>query len=147
MARLSSGAITKRLLAQNITPAQLNSAVLVGISDPTRSSFRKFGAIEEDIGAMWIGPDQLVYWGDNERFSIAREQLAQMERKSDTGSTTMLVGIAHAVLHVKLPDGGVRQIRLHTEGVWTMGQKRRTMDVLADSIVRWQSCAAPASRG
>ncbi|HWH69908.1 MAG TPA: hypothetical protein VNT26_11010 [Candidatus Sulfotelmatobacter sp.] len=129
--------ITRRLLAQGITPAQLASAVLVGISDPASSLLKRFGAIEEDIGGLWVGQYQVVFWGDGERFAINRDQLLQIERKADARSTTMLSGIMHIILHVSLPDGSRRQIRLHTEGLWTMGQKRKVMNELGDLLLRW----------
>jgi hypothetical protein len=137
--------IHKRLAAQGLSSAQLQSAFLVGLSDPTSSSFRKFGGIEDDLGALWIGQDQLVYYGDVERFSITRDQLTQIERRADAGSATILSGLAHIILHVRLTDGSERQIRLHIEGVSTQGKKRKVMDELADAIARWHSTAAPAS--
>jgi len=138
--------ITKRLLAQGITPAQLQNGMLVGLSDATRSSFKKFAAIEDDIGALWVSPDQLVYWGDNERFSITRDQVVELERKADAGSTTMLTGATHPILHVRLPDGSERQIRLHAEGQLTRGNQRRALDRLAQEIEKWcaTATAAPA---
>jgi hypothetical protein len=129
--------IIKRLAARGITPAQLQSAALVGLSNPASGLVKRFAAIEEDMGALWAGPDLLIYRGDNEQFDITREQLVQMERKADNRSTSVLGGITHVILHVKLPDGSIRQIRLHTEGHWTMGQKRKAMDALADAIARW----------
>jgi hypothetical protein len=136
--------IWKRLLAQGVEPAQMPSAVLVGISDPTHSSLKKFGAVEDDIGALWFEPGELRYRGDSEQFVIAREQLVQIERRADAGSATVLSGVTHVILHVKQPDGTQRQIRLHTEGVWTMGLKRKTMDQLAQAIVQWHDKAVAA---
>jgi hypothetical protein len=130
--------ITQRLAALGITPAQLKSAALIGLSNPASGFGKRFAAIEEDLGALWVGSEQLVYWGDTEQFGITREQLVQLERRADNRSTTVLGGIAHIILHVKLPDGSLRQIRLHTEGHWTMGQKRQAMDALAEAITRWQ---------
>ena len=143
-APLGRRAIARRLQAQGIVPAQLQGAILVGISNPLRSSFKKLTMVEEDVGALWIGPDQLVYFGDAERFAISREQLTQIERKADAGSITMLLGITHVVLHVRLADGSERQIRLHPEGLWTMGQIRKAMDGLAGGIAQWHAAAHPA---
>lgn len=131
--------ITRRLTALGVTPAQLKSAALIGLSNPASGLGKRLGAIEEDMGAMWVGPEQLIFWGDVEQFSIQREQLVQLERKADNRSTSVLGGIAHIILHVKLPDGSLRQIRLHTEGHWTMGQKRQAMDALAEAIARWHA--------
>ena len=129
--------IARRLQARGITPAQLQGASLVGISNPLRSSFKKFSQVEEDVGALWVGPEQLIYWGDNDQFAVRREQLTQIERKADAGGTTMLVGVTHIILHVQQPDGSERQIRLHTEGHWTMSGKGRAMDALEERIVAW----------
>ena len=129
--------ILKRLAALGVQPAQLQTAFLVGLSNPASGFNKRFASIEEDMGALWVGPEQLIFWGDVEQFSIAREQIVEMERKADNRSTTMLAGIAHVILHVRLPDGSVRQIRLHVEGLATMGQKRRTMDALADALNHW----------
>jgi hypothetical protein len=137
--------ITKRLAARGITPAQLKMAVLVGLSNPASGFAKRFAAVEEDMGAMWVGPEQLIYWGDSDGLSITREQLVQIERKADKGSTTVLGGIAHIILHVQQADGSVRQIRLHTEGLWTMGQKRRAMDALAEAITRWHTGTVAAA--
>jgi hypothetical protein len=136
--------IAKRLQAQGVTPAQLETAMLVGLSNPLQSSFKKFSSVEEDIGALWIGPDQLVYWGDREQFGISRQQLTQLERRADAGGTTMLAGLTHLILHCQLPDGSERQIRLHTEGHWTMGGKRRAMDELEDRIAQWHGSGVPS---
>ncbi len=131
--------ITQRLATLGVTPAQLKTAALIGLSNPASGLGKRFAAIEEDMGALWVGPEQLIYWGDVEQFGIQREQLAEMERRADNRSTTVLGGIAHIILHVKQPDGSIRQIRLHTEGHWTMGQKRKAMDALADAIARWHA--------
>jgi len=129
--------IIKRLAVLGIMPAQLQSAALVGLSNPASGLTKRFAAIEEDMGALWVQPDLLMYRGDGEQFDLTRDQLAQMERKADNRSTSVLGGIAHVILHVRLSDGSIRQIRLHTEGHWTMGRKRKAMDALADAIARW----------
>jgi hypothetical protein len=131
--------ILKRLAAQGIAPAQLQSAALVGLSNPASGLAKRFAAIEEDMGALWVEPALLMYRGDSEQFDLTRDQLAQMERKADNRSTSVLGGIAHVILHVRLSDGSIRQIRLHTEGQWTMGGKRKAMDALAEAIARWQA--------
>jgi hypothetical protein len=136
--------IVNRLAALGIQPAQLQGAFLVGLSDPASGFTKRFASIEEDVGALWVGPEQLNYWGDSEQFSIQREQIVQIERRADNRSTTMLAGITHVILHVRLPDGSVRQIRLHVEGQTTMGQKRGTMDALAAAINRWHEGASAA---
>jgi hypothetical protein len=131
--------ITKRLAALGVKPEQMQTAALVGLSNPASGFARRFGAIEEDMGALWVGPEQLIYWGDGEQFGITRQQIEHIERKADNRSTSVLGGIAHVILHIRLPDGKIRQIRLHTEGLWTMGGKRKAMDALAGAIDRWNA--------
>jgi hypothetical protein len=70
--------------------------------------------------------------------------MAGIERKADAGSATMLSGTAHVILEIKQPDGSLRQIRLHSEGVWTLGASRRRMDEFAQRIVTWQQSGATA---
>jgi hypothetical protein len=137
--------IAKRLVARGILPAQLQSAILLGISDPTRSSFKKMTLVEDDIGAIWIAGEQMIYWGDEDQFAVNRAQLVQLERRADAGSTSMLAGTAHVILHVARPDGNVRQIRLHTEGYWTLGRNRKAMDDLAAAITTWYDAARPVT--
>ena len=142
--------IMKRLAAQGITAEQLRGATLVGLSNPASGMRKRFGSIEEDMGALWVAPERLAFRGDVEQFDLTREQVTQVERRADKGSTTMLAGIAHVVLHVQLPTGMTRQIRLHVEGLWTMGQKRRAMDALAETINQWHAgggLAQPAAEG
>jgi len=142
-APLEKRLITRRLAAQGITPEQMQFGSFVGLSDPTRSSLKKFTAIEEDVGMLWIEPERLVYFGDKEQFSLTPEQVLAAERKVDAASTTALSGTAHLILRVRQPDGAERQIRLHTSGVWTLGRKRTAMDSLAKRINEWLA-AAPA---
>ena len=129
--------IARRLQVLGITPEQLKSAFLVGLSNPASGMLKRFGSIEEDIGALWITQDQLVYWGDGERFGISREQLTAIDRQADNRSVSLLAGITHVMLLVKTPTGVDRQIRLHTEGQWTLGQKRQMMDRLSQAILQW----------
>ena len=131
--------VRARLAAQGITDEQLKGSVLAGLSNPASGYTKRFCMIEEDMGALWITPDWIVYHGDGEQFKITRDQLVEMERKADRKSTTMLAGIAHVILHVKSPGGFDRQIRLHVEGLWTLGQKRKAMDALAEAIAHWHA--------
>jgi len=133
--------ITKRLAARNISQAQVQAGILTGISDPTKNSFKKLTLIEDDIGALWLGADQLIYWGDVDGFAFRREEIIELERRADAGSTSMLAGTRHVILHIRQPDGTVRQIRLHAEGHWTLSLNRQAMDALATAITQWHSAA------
>jgi hypothetical protein len=141
-APLEKRAIEGRLLAMGLTPAQLQTGTYVGLSNPEeRGVGKRFCAIEEDIGMMWVGPESLIYYGDGERMNITREVLVSVERQVDGRSTTALSGTAHVILGVLLPNGTVRRIRLHTEGVRTMGGKRKAMDQLSAAIEGWRAGA------
>lgn len=140
---LTKRLITRRLLARGLQPVHLQGAWWIGVSDPQRSSFKKLTLVEDDVGALWIGGEQLVYWGDADQFAIQPDQIVQLERRADAGSTSMLSGTAHVILHVQSPEG-LRQIRFHTEGHWTLGQSRRAMDALGAAIAQWQARTQPA---
>lgn len=131
------GMILKRLAALGVTPDHLKGAMLVGISNPASGAVKRFGAIEEDMGALWVTPDRLAWRGDVEQFDLTHDLVVQIERKADNRSTSVLAGIAHPILHVRMPDGSIRQMRLHVEGLWTMGQKRKAMDALSNSLESW----------
>jgi len=60
-----------------------------------------------------------------EQFDVSRDQIAEIERKSDNRSTTVLVGMAHVILHVRLADNSIRQVRLHVEGLWHWARRKR----------------------
>jgi hypothetical protein len=138
--------ISKRLAARGITPQQMAEGVLVGLSDPSKSSLRKFAAIEEDVGMLWVDAQRLVYFGDTEHFVLTPDQILAVERKTDAVSTTALSGTAHVILRVRQSDGKERPLRLHTEGIWTMGGKRRAMDALAARIAPLLASATMTER-
>lgn len=142
-APLEKRIIDRRLQAMGLTPAQLQTGIYVGLSNPeVRSVAKRFGAIEEDIGMLWVTPDSLIYYGDSEQMNITRNLLVSVERQVDGRSATALSGTAHVILGVLLPNGAVRRIRLHTEGVGTMGGKRKAMDQLNAAIEAWRAGAA-----
>jgi hypothetical protein len=130
--------ITKRLLALGISIEQIKSGTMIGLSDPTRTSAGK-GIIEDDMGVLWITPEQLIFYGDREQFGITRDQVVRVEQKGDTLSITALSGVTHIILHVRMADGPERQIRLHVEAKWTMSGKRHTMNAIAHQIGQWHS--------
>ncbi len=136
--------IKKRLAALGITPDQMRGGIYVGLSNPAvTSSKKRFFSIEEDVGMLWFTPQQMIYWGDVEQFAISQHDLVQVERKVDAKSTTALSGTAHVVLHIRLSDNSERQIRLHTEAIWTLLGKRRASNDLAARINAWLA-GAPA---
>lgn len=133
--------IRKRLATMGISPEQIQTATLVGWSNPASTYAKRFGRIEEDVGALWITPDRLIYRGDVEPLDLSRDQVTAIEQKADKGSTSVLAGMAHVILHVQQPDGSDRQIRLHTEGLWTLGRRKQKMNALATAIQRWHAGA------
>lgn len=136
--------INRRLAALGIRPEQLAGGLYVGLSNPAISSLKRMGGIEADIGMLWITPAQLIYYGDNEQFSLTRDQLTRVERKADAKSVTMLSGTRHVILHVVMADGNARQIRLHNWNIWTMGGKRKAAEELGDRIDAWRGATVPA---
>ncbi len=143
---LESRVISRRLAALGITPEQMQGGVYLGISDPSRSSFRKMTLVEDDLGMLWMLPKGLAYRGDADHFDVPRECFIAMERKADAGSTSALAGAVHIILRFLGPDGAERRVRLHPAGGFTLRQKARLMDALAARIQAWidQAPAAPA---
>ncbi len=136
--------IARRLKTMGIAAEQLKGATLIGVSNADPGAKKQFGAIEEDMGALWVTPERLAFRGDVEQFDLARDHIVQIERRAHGRSTTALAGIAHVILHVRTEDGTVRQMRLHVEGLWTMGRKRRVMNDLAALINEWYGVGAGA---
>jgi hypothetical protein len=151
---LTPALIRRRLTAYGITEEQMAAAMPIGISDPNKSSLKKFTIIEEDLGMLWIGPDRLIYRGDAMGFDIERSQMMEVERKVDAGAVSAYFGAVHVIIRFRDADGAERRIRLHVESTWTMTGTARELDRLAKTIQDWAALgsthpatasAAPAS--
>jgi hypothetical protein len=126
-----------RLRALGVEPVRMNRGILLGISDPAQKSLRKLGLIEDDVGMLWIEPDELVYEGDNDEFHVRREQCMSIERVADAGSISAYFGNVHIILTFE-EDGVRRRVRLHPESSMTMTGIARASDRLADELERWK---------
>jgi hypothetical protein len=135
--------ITRRLLAQGVAPEKIERAVLVGISKPLSGHRRQAYLAEEDVGAIWIAPGELSYFGDGEQFSLTPEQVVHMERRGEAGTKTSLGETGFVILTTKRADGTERRIQFHMEGLWSIDQKRRLMNDLGDRILAWRGGRAP----
>jgi len=137
-APLERVAITRRLRARGVPPEQFALGRFIGTSDPARSSFKKMGLVEEDLGMMWIGADRLVFWGDRAAWEIPHAQLVAVERSADAGSTASYFGAVHVILRYRDDAGAEHRIRLHPETDWTMTAKARALDAIAERLAMWQ---------
>jgi hypothetical protein len=131
-----------RMRALGVEPARMDRAILLGISDPAFTSMAK-GLIEDDVGMLWIEPDELVYEGDTDEFRVRREQCTSIERLADAASTSAYFGNVNVVLTFTEDGAGPRRVRLHPESSMTMTGIARASDRLADELERWKG-AAPA---
>jgi hypothetical protein len=129
--------ISQRLEILGIPKQDLESGILAGISDPDKSSFKKFTMVEEDVGMLWLKPERIVYHGDRESFEISRNQLQAIERSSDPGSLAAYGGAVDIILRFEQENGEERRIRLHTEGNWTLPAIRKSLDSLALKLDVW----------
>ena len=136
-----------RLLALGIEPGRIEQGIFLGISDPAKKSIRKFGLIEDDVGMLWITPDELVYEGDNDAFRIRREQCLSIERVADPGSVSAYFGNVNIILTFGSDDAGPRRVRLHPESSMTMTGTARASDHLADELERWKDAVADEGQG
>ena len=127
-----------RLLTLGIEPARIQEGTFLGISDPAKKSMGKMGLIEEDIGMLWITPDELVYRGDNVGFSVRRDQLTSIERIADAGSVSAYFGNVHIILTFNREGAPPRRVRLHPESSWTMTGTARASNDLAQALERWK---------
>jgi hypothetical protein len=130
--------IRRRMAGRGISPEQIANGRPVGLSNPDRSSLRKLGLIEEDLGMLWIGDRSLVYWGDEDAIEIPHEALLAVERKADAGSTSAYFGAVHVILRFTDPYGVERRIRIHPEGEWTMTGAARALNQIAERLTAWQ---------
>src|SRR5439155_26848829 len=131
-----------RLQALGVEPARVDRGILLGISDPAFTSLAK-GLIEDDVGMLWIEPDELVYEGDNDQFRIRREQCLSIERVADAAATSAYFGNVNIIMTIAEDGAGPRRVRLHPESSMTMTGIARASDRLADELERWKG-AAPA---
>jgi len=127
-----------RLRALGVDPARMNQGILMGISDPSRTSLGK-GLIEDDIGMLWITPIELIYEGDNDEFRVRREQCLSIERVADAGSVSAYFGNVQVILTLACEGAAPRRVRLHPESSWTMTGTARASDRLANELERWKS--------
>lgn len=135
--------VRRRLVAQGIEPPMLTGGIYIGLSDPSRSSFRKLGGIEDDMGMLWFAPDRLVYRGDSIAWQIPAGGLKSVERRADAGATSSYFGAVHVIIRF-LDDTGREQCwRLHTEGDWTMTSRARSLDRLAAMLETWREGIVP----
>jgi hypothetical protein len=135
--------ITRRLLARGLPREQLALGRFIGTSDPAHNTFKKFGLVEEDLGMLWIGPDRLVFWGDRDAWEIPHDQLVEVERRADAGSTASYFGAVDVILRYRDAAGAERRVRLHPETDWTMTGKARATEDIAQRLMMWQQTPTP----
>jgi len=129
--------VRSRLQALGVEPASIEQGIFLGISDPAKKSSRKLGLIEDDIGMLWITPDELVYQGDNDAFRVRREQCVSIERVADAGSVSAYFGNVHIILTFARDGAPSRRVRLHPESTFTMTGTARASDRLANELEQW----------
>jgi hypothetical protein len=131
--------IVRRMVALGLGPDRSPGGVPVGVSDPAKSSLKKFPLVEEDLGMLWFSPTHLSFRGDTTMWDFAREDVLDVERKADAGATSSYFGAVHVVLRVRQADGGERRVRLHPEGAWTQTGTARALEALATRLNLWRS--------
>ncbi len=135
---LEISVLKKRMKALGLSESEITQGIYIGISDLTKSSFKKFDIIEDDIGLLWIMPDRIVYRGDNDNFEFDRNQLLEISREVDKGSAAAYSGIVHIIIRFRDKDGSERKVRFHIEGKWNVDETRRALDELAERLYEWQ---------
>jgi hypothetical protein len=126
-----------RLLALGVEPTRIDEGIFLGISDPAKKSLKKLGLIEDDVGMLWITPDELIYQGDNDAFRVRRDQCVSIERIADAGSVSAYFGNVHIILTFARVGAAPRRVRLHPESTLTMTGTARASDRLANDLEQW----------
>lgn len=135
---LGKSTLKKRLSVLGVPGEEVEKGICIGISDPSKSSFKKMTMVEEDVGVLWLYENKLVYKGDNDSFDISREQFIEVERVADAGSTSAYFGNVNVIIRFWTADGPERRVRLHPETAWTLSGRAKESDRLADLITRWK---------
>ncbi len=136
--------IAKRMIAFGVLPDEIAMGIDAGISNPKKSSFKKFPTPIEDIGKLWIEKDCIRFRGDKEEFRINRKEFIRMERRADAGNVSSMAGAVDVIMHFKLADGSERQVRLHRVGCWTLRKTAIAANELAEKIEEWQKASSSA---
>jgi hypothetical protein len=131
--------VRKRTAALGIDPISLEKGIIVGVSDPERSSFKKLTLVEDDVGVLWIESAQLVYKGDTLNFELKRDNVISVECKADSGSMASYAGAVYPILRYRNADGSERSIRLHAWGNWTLGGLSKSLKLLSLKLESWHS--------
>ncbi len=136
---LNRAMIRKRATALGIDPIDFGKGILVGVSDPGKSSFKKLTLVEDDVGVLWIEPAQLVYRGDTEDFELKRDNMISVECKADAGSMASYAGAVYPILRYRNKNGSERSIRLHAWGNWSLGGLSKSLKLLSLKLESWHS--------
>ena len=139
---LDRAIVRKRAAALEIDLVNLEKGILVGISDPGRSSFRKLTLVEDDVGVLWIESAQLVYRGDTEDFELKREDIISVECKADAGSMASYAGAVYPILRYRNSDGIEHSIRFHAWGNWTLGGMSKSLKLLSLKLESWHNISS-----
>lgn len=141
---LVCGLIRKRLLSEGLSPDEMESGMYAGISDPSKSSMKKFSLIEDDLGMLWLIDGTIRYKGDSQAFEIDRSQVTAVERTVDKGSIAAYAGAVHIIIRWRDGVGQDRMVRLHLEDYWTLSSLARKLDGLGTALEQWQRGNVPA---
>ena len=90
--------IRRRQEALGVAPEVQAQGLFIGVSDPSRSSWRKFGRIEEDLGILWLHPAALIYRGDATGWHLPAPGVVAVERAADSGATSSYFGASGVVM-------------------------------------------------
>lgn len=144
-APLDVSLIRRRLLALGVAPEVQAQGMYVGLSDPSKSSWLKFGGIEDDLGMLWLHPAGLIYRGDASGWDLPREHVVSIDRRADSGATSSYFGASTVELVVRDVYGRESRIRVHTEGDWTLTGRAKRLNELADRLEAWKNEPAPTA--
>lgn len=136
--------IRHRLAARGVSPQFLATGKPMGTSDPTQKSLKRV-MVEQDVGMLWVLPDELRYLGDADDWTLPRASVVAIDRVTDAGSMVSYAGGRLVAVRYRDEQGNEKSIRLHPQGVWTIGGKKKALDALAAELEAWRAAPTAAA--
>jgi hypothetical protein len=136
-APMDLAAIARRMRALGFDPERVPGGLPMGVSNPDRSSFKKFPCVEEDIGMLWLSATHVSFRGDAAGWDVPRNDVLAVERKADAGASSSYFGAIQVLLRIRRPDGTEHRVRLHPEGAFTQSTHAAALNTLAQRLEYW----------
>lgn len=135
--------LEKRLIMRIMTSrgfkkGDLKSGIYMGISDPSKTSFKKMYCVEDDIGMMFIHDDRLTFQGGATALDVRRDQIVDIVMDADAGGVAAYFGISNILVRYQEAADQFKTVRLHPEGFLTIFSLKKYNNQLEDQLSKWK---------